>query len=93
MRKKQPHRKKSERRSYFGELLEFDGSYHDWFEGRGEPFKRIIQNINIRLTFIKEKSTMKHLYFYYLHLPSILNKYFSFINFLFPLLKLITLNN
>jgi hypothetical protein len=35
MRKKRPHRKKRERRNCFGELLQFDGSYHDWFEGRG----------------------------------------------------------
>jgi len=35
MRKKRPHRKKRERRTSFGELLQFDGSIHDWFEGRG----------------------------------------------------------
>ncbi|HSR17816.1 MAG TPA: ISNCY family transposase [Ignavibacteriaceae bacterium] len=35
MRKKRPHRKKRERRSRCGELLQFDGSHHDWFEGRG----------------------------------------------------------
>jgi transposase len=35
MRKKRPHRKKRQRRSSFGELLQFDGSFHDWFEGRG----------------------------------------------------------
>jgi len=35
MRKKRPHRKKRERRSCYGELLQFDGSHHDWFEGRG----------------------------------------------------------
>ena len=35
MRKKRPHRRSRERRSCFGELLQFDGSYHDWFEGRG----------------------------------------------------------
>ena len=35
MRKKRPHRRKRERRSCYGELLQFDGSYHDWFEGRG----------------------------------------------------------
>ncbi len=35
MRKKRPHRKKRERRSCFGELLQYDGSTHDWFEGRG----------------------------------------------------------
>ena len=35
IRKSRRHRKKRERRSCFGELLQFDGSYHDWFEGRG----------------------------------------------------------
>lgn len=35
MRRKRPHRKKRERRSCFGALLQFDGSHHDWFEGRG----------------------------------------------------------
>ena len=35
IRKKRPHRRKRERRSCFGELLQFDGSTHDWFEGRG----------------------------------------------------------
>lgn len=35
IRRKRPHRKKRERRSCYGELVQFDGSYHDWFEGRG----------------------------------------------------------
>jgi hypothetical protein len=35
LRKKRPHRQRRERRSCFGELLQFDGSDHDWFEGRG----------------------------------------------------------
>lgn len=35
IRRKRPHRRKRERRSCFGELLQFDGSHHDWFEGRG----------------------------------------------------------
>jgi hypothetical protein len=34
-RKKRPHRKKRPRRSAVGELVQFDGSDHDWFEGRG----------------------------------------------------------
>lgn len=34
MRKKRPHRKRRER-SCFGAMLQFDGSHHDWFEGRG----------------------------------------------------------
>ena len=35
LRKKRPHRRKRQRRSCYGELLQYDGSYHDWFEGRG----------------------------------------------------------
>lgn len=35
IRKTRKHRSKRERRSCSGELLQFDGSYHDWFEGRG----------------------------------------------------------
>jgi transposase len=34
-RKKRPHRKRRERRAAIGELVQFDGSEHDWFEGRG----------------------------------------------------------
>jgi transposase len=29
------HRRKRERRAAIGALLQFDGSFHDWFEGRG----------------------------------------------------------
>jgi transposase len=35
MRKKRPHRRKRERRTAIGEMIQFDGSPHDWFEGRG----------------------------------------------------------
>lgn len=35
-RKKRPHRRKRERRIAIGEMLQFDGSHHDWFEGRAE---------------------------------------------------------
>jgi len=34
-RRKRPHRSKRPRRSAIGELIQFDGSDHDWFEGRG----------------------------------------------------------
>jgi hypothetical protein len=34
-KKKESHRSWRQRRSAFGEMLQFDGSYHDWFEGRG----------------------------------------------------------
>jgi transposase len=33
-RKKRPHRTKRERRDAIGSLIQFDGSPHDWFEGR-----------------------------------------------------------
>jgi transposase len=34
-RKKRPHREHRERRARLGELVQTDGSHHDWFEGRG----------------------------------------------------------
>jgi hypothetical protein len=34
-RRKRPHRAWRERRPHRGELLQLDGSHHDWFEGRG----------------------------------------------------------
>lgn len=35
-RRRGKHRSRRERRSRFGELVQMDGSRHDWFEGRGE---------------------------------------------------------
>ena len=34
-RKRSPHRRRRERKAHFGELVQLDGSFHDWFEGRG----------------------------------------------------------
>jgi len=34
-RKKRPHRQWRERKSFRGEMVQLDGSHHDWFEGRG----------------------------------------------------------
>ena len=34
-RKARPHRQWRERKHSFGEMLQMDGSHHDWFEGRG----------------------------------------------------------
>jgi transposase len=34
-RKKRPHRAWRERRHFFGQMEQVDGSHHDWFEGRG----------------------------------------------------------
>ena len=34
-RRKRPHRAWRERKAHTGELIQMDGSHHDWFEGRG----------------------------------------------------------
>jgi hypothetical protein len=34
-RKGRKHRQWRERKHYFGEMIQMDGSHHDWFEGRG----------------------------------------------------------
>ncbi|MQA92905.1 MAG: ISNCY family transposase [Gemmatimonas sp.] len=36
VRRSRPKPKRRERRAHFGELVQLDGSFHDWFEGRGE---------------------------------------------------------
>lgn len=34
-RKRSPHRRRRERMAHFGELVQLDGSFHPWLEGRG----------------------------------------------------------
>jgi transposase len=34
-RKRKPYRQRRQRRSHFGELVQMDGSFHDWLEERG----------------------------------------------------------
>ncbi len=34
-RKAGRHRKRRERQAHFGQMVQMDGSHHDWFEGRG----------------------------------------------------------
>ena len=34
-RKRSPHRQRRERKAHFGELVQLDGSFHDWYETRG----------------------------------------------------------
>ncbi len=36
-RKGRPHRQWRERKSHYGEMLQLDGSHHDWFAGRRPP--------------------------------------------------------
>lgn len=33
-RERKQHRRRRERKAFFGELIQMDGSHHDWFEGR-----------------------------------------------------------
>lgn len=33
-RKRKQHRKRRDRRAHFGELVQLDGSFHDWYQGR-----------------------------------------------------------
>ena len=33
-RTRKPHRRRRARKEHYGELVQMDGSYHDWFEGR-----------------------------------------------------------
>jgi hypothetical protein len=35
-RKRKQHRKRRERKEHFGELVQMDGSFHEWLEGSGE---------------------------------------------------------
>src|SRR5439155_21499855 len=34
-RRPKPRHHRRERKAHFGELVQLDGSFHDWFEGRG----------------------------------------------------------
>ncbi|HXH51673.1 MAG TPA: ISNCY family transposase [Terriglobia bacterium] len=34
-RRRKPHRRRRERKEHLGELVQMDGSFHDWLEGRG----------------------------------------------------------
>ena len=36
-RKARPHRQWRERKQHYGQMVQMDGSHHDWFEGRGRP--------------------------------------------------------
>jgi len=60
-RKKRPHRKKRERREAIGSLIQFDGSDHDWFEGRGERCCLLVAiddaSGSVMVRFAKEEDT------------------------------------
>jgi len=41
-RKARPHKKWRERKACFGEMVQMDGSHHDWLEGRGSKGKIVL---------------------------------------------------
>jgi transposase len=48
-------------RAHFGELVQFDGSHHDWFEGRGAPcclITMIDDATKVRLSLFFDEETM-----------------------------------
>lgn len=67
-RKKRPHRKKRERREAIGSLNQFDGSDHNWFEGRSDRCCLLIAIDDafgcVMVRFAKEEDTASVLEFW-----------------------------
>lgn len=61
-RKRQQHRQWRERRAHVGELVQMDGSKHDWFEGRREPAVLMVMvddaTSRLRARFSEEETTL-----------------------------------
>ena len=55
-RRRGKHRKRRERRSRLGELVQMDGSHHDWFEGRGDKC--------VLMVLIDDATSLTHARFY-----------------------------
>ena len=55
-RRKRPHRAWRERKAHVGELVQLDGSHHDWFEGRGSRC--------VRMAYIDDASSRVYARFY-----------------------------
>jgi transposase len=61
-RKAKEYRSRRERRAHFGELVQFDGSHHKWFEDRGPScclITMIDDATNTRLSRFYEEETIK----------------------------------
>lgn len=59
-RQSNTYRRRRERRERFGELVQFDGSHHDWFEGRRKKccFMNMVDDATgISLGFLSEQET------------------------------------
>jgi transposase-like protein len=74
-RKGRRHRKKRERRGAIGEMIQFDGSYHKWFEDRG-PESCLLVAIDdasgkVALRFVASESTQEVLSFWKQYMKAI----------------------
>jgi transposase len=59
-RRRNAHRQRRDRRERFGELVQFDGSHHDWFEGRGSKcclMNMVDDATGITFSFMSEQET------------------------------------
>src|SRR5688572_7917263 len=61
-RKRQQHRQWRQRRAHVGELVQMDGSKHDWFEGRRAPAALMVMvddaTSRLRARFSEEETTL-----------------------------------
>ena len=62
-----------ERRPRFGELIQIDGSHHDWFEGRGEKCCLLVfiddaTGKIVRLLFMPTETTLGYMQLSYSHI-------------------------
>jgi transposase len=61
-RRSRGHRKKRERKTSIGAMLQFDGSHHDWFEGRGDICCLLVAiddaSSKVFLRFAKSENTL-----------------------------------
>jgi len=61
-RRSRGHRKKRDRKTSIGAMLQFDGSHHDWFEGRGKVCCLLVgiddASSKVFLRFAKSENTL-----------------------------------
>lgn len=65
LKKERKIHQQRERRASFGELIQIDGSYHDWFEGRGEKCCLLVfvddaTSKIVEMRFVKTESTLTY---------------------------------
>ena len=57
-RRRKTYRSRRDRKEWFGELVQFDGSHHDWFEGRRCCLMNMVDDaIGTTLSFLSEEET------------------------------------